>query len=149
MPSFISIRPTVWPQCTNVTGRQDRQRTDSIGRTVLQTVSQKPHIRADCHIRRALRDDMAKRDPCLSSIYVSTIDYANHLRGSTNIKKLQRVQNTVFRGELFAFRTKYSPSVSLLICSCYCTWEIDLYRGHFSPRTFPLDDTAGISPHRF
>ena len=24
MPSFILIRPTVWPQCTNVTDRQDR-----------------------------------------------------------------------------------------------------------------------------
>jgi len=45
MPSFILIRPTVWPQYTNVTDRQtnrtDRQRTDSIGRTVLQTVAQK------------------------------------------------------------------------------------------------------------
>jgi len=42
------IRPTVWPQCTNVTDRtgqtdrQDRQQSDSIGRTVLQTVAQKP-----------------------------------------------------------------------------------------------------------
>jgi len=35
------IRPTVWPQYTNVTDRTDRQRTDSIGRTVLQTVAQK------------------------------------------------------------------------------------------------------------
>jgi len=51
MPGFILIRPTVWPrhvQCTNVTNRQtdrtgqtDRQRTDSIGRSVLQTVAQK------------------------------------------------------------------------------------------------------------
>ena len=45
VPSFVLIRPTVWPQCTNVTdrqtGRTDRQRTDSIGRTVLQTVAQK------------------------------------------------------------------------------------------------------------
>jgi len=40
MPSFILIRPTVWPQYTNVTDRQDRQ-TDSIGRTILQTVAQK------------------------------------------------------------------------------------------------------------
>jgi len=47
-PSFIFIRPTVWPQCTNVTDwadrqidRTDRQRTDSIGRTVLQTVAPK------------------------------------------------------------------------------------------------------------
>ena len=44
MPSFILIHPTVWPQCTNVTDRQDRQTgqwSDSIRRTVLQTVAQK------------------------------------------------------------------------------------------------------------
>ena len=45
MPSFILIRQTVWPQYTNVTVRQtgqtDRQRSDSIRRTVLQTVAQK------------------------------------------------------------------------------------------------------------
>jgi len=47
VPSFILIRPTVWPQCTNVTDRtdrqdrQDRQRSGSIGQTVLQTVAQK------------------------------------------------------------------------------------------------------------
>jgi len=34
MPSFILIRPTVWPRYTNVTDRQDRQRSDSMGRTV-------------------------------------------------------------------------------------------------------------------
>jgi len=43
--SFILIHPTVWPQYTNVTDRQtgqtDRQRSDSIGRTALQTVAQK------------------------------------------------------------------------------------------------------------
>ena len=50
LPSFILIRPTVWPQCTNITDRQtdrqgttDRQRTDSIGQTVLQTVAPKKH----------------------------------------------------------------------------------------------------------
>jgi len=46
MPSFILIRPTVWPQYTNVTDKQTGQtgqRTDSIGRTVLQTVVQKLH----------------------------------------------------------------------------------------------------------
>jgi len=32
LPSFILIHPTVWPQYTNVAG-QDRQRSDSIGRT--------------------------------------------------------------------------------------------------------------------
>jgi len=47
VPSFILIHPTVWPQYTNVTDRTDttdrqtdRQRSDSIGRTVLQPVAQ-------------------------------------------------------------------------------------------------------------
>jgi len=40
--SYILIHPTVWPQYTNVTDRQtgqDRQRPNSIWRTVLQTVA--------------------------------------------------------------------------------------------------------------
>ena len=44
MPSFILIRPTVWPQYTNVTDmthRQTGQWSSRIGRTVLQTVAQK------------------------------------------------------------------------------------------------------------
>jgi len=42
-PSSIIIHPTIWPQYTNVTDRtdrQDRQRSDSIGPTVLETVAQ-------------------------------------------------------------------------------------------------------------
>jgi len=55
MPSIVLIRRTVWPQCTNVTDRQtgqdrtdntDRQRTDSVERTVLQTVAQKIQLTA-------------------------------------------------------------------------------------------------------
>jgi len=38
LPSFIFIRPTVWPQCTNVTERTDRQDRQT---TALQTVAQK------------------------------------------------------------------------------------------------------------
>jgi len=42
-PSLILIRPTVWPQCTNVTDRTGQDNgPDSIGRTVLPTVAQKP-----------------------------------------------------------------------------------------------------------
>jgi len=59
MPSFILIRPAVWPQYTNVTDRQtgqtdrrdrqtDRQRTDSIGRTVWQTVARKRAVNIKC-----------------------------------------------------------------------------------------------------
>jgi len=49
MPRFILILipPTVWPQYTNVTDRQDRTDrlwSDSIGRTVLQTVVLKLYI---------------------------------------------------------------------------------------------------------
>ena len=39
MRSLGLIHPTVWPQYTNVADRTDRQRSDSIGRTVLQTVA--------------------------------------------------------------------------------------------------------------
>jgi len=52
VPSFILIHPAVWPQySTSQTCRQtgqdrqtDRQRSDRIGRTVLQTVAQKYHM---------------------------------------------------------------------------------------------------------
>ena len=39
VPNGILIHPTVWPQYTNVTDRQDGQRSGSIGQTVLQTVA--------------------------------------------------------------------------------------------------------------
>ena len=39
MPGFILIHPTVWPQYTKVTGKQDRNGTRT--GTVLQTVAQK------------------------------------------------------------------------------------------------------------
>ena len=41
VPSGTLIHPTVWRQYTNVTDRQNRQRSDSIGRTILQTAAQK------------------------------------------------------------------------------------------------------------
>jgi len=44
LPSFILIHPTVWPKYTNVadrTGQTERQRSDSIQRTVLETVAQR------------------------------------------------------------------------------------------------------------
>jgi len=52
MSSFILIHPIVWPQYTNVTDRRtDRQRSDSIRRTVLQTVAQKT-VKPDWSIAR-------------------------------------------------------------------------------------------------
>jgi len=61
VPSGILIRPTVWPQDTNVRGmtdrteqhRQGRQRSNSIGRTVLQTVAQ--HHTKSAYRRRSSR----------------------------------------------------------------------------------------------
>jgi len=59
-PSFVLIRPAVWTQYTNVidrqdrTGQTDRQRADSIGRTVLQTVAQKldRNVAAACPLQQ-------------------------------------------------------------------------------------------------
>jgi len=58
MPSFTLIRPTAWPEYANVTDRQtgqtgqNRQRSDSIGRTVLQAVAQK------CTLAEAILSEM-------------------------------------------------------------------------------------------
>ena len=80
VPSFILIRPTVWPQYTSVTDRTDRtdrQRTDSIGRTVLQTVAQKfsklyskrihrlTDRRVVCKFREIWRTEVAEIVRCL------------------------------------------------------------------------------------
>jgi len=55
---FILIHPTVWPQYTNVTDRQaGRQRSDSIGRTILQTVTQK--VICVCRLIRAFDANLA------------------------------------------------------------------------------------------
>jgi len=48
LTTFILIHATVWPQYINVSDRQDRrdrQQSDSIGRTVLQTVAQETRVR--------------------------------------------------------------------------------------------------------
>jgi len=41
LPSGMLIHPAVWPQYTNVSLQTDRQRSDRIGRSLLQTVAQK------------------------------------------------------------------------------------------------------------
>jgi len=62
-PSFILIHPTIWPQYTNVTdrtGQTDKQQSDSIGRTILQTVAQKlkegwlPHMTFNLEMEQAI-----------------------------------------------------------------------------------------------
>ena len=64
-PSFILIHPTVWPQYTNVidrqtgqTDRQAKQRSDSIGRTVLQTVAQNETLSYRTTERHALSNQI-------------------------------------------------------------------------------------------
>jgi len=86
MPSFMLIRPAVWPQYTNVTDKTDRQdRTGQdnspiayIGRTVLQTVAQKldpfiPHTyrthsyyRIECIVKSRSLDRPSTRPTCLN-----------------------------------------------------------------------------------
>jgi len=50
MPSFILIHPTVWPQYTNVTDRQDRQQSDSVanGQRKLASVVPSLFINPNC-----------------------------------------------------------------------------------------------------
>jgi len=80
VPSFVLIRPTVWPQYTNVTDRTDRQtdrqRTDSIGRTVLQTVAPKVILMS-----------------CKTSVYST----ANRLNFIVNVKFQLKFTNNGFR----------------------------------------------------
>ena len=69
------------------------------------------HIRALRHIRRSLTDDMART--VVASLVHSRIDYTNSLvHGSTNIKKLQQLQNTAARIVLPHLSKR--PSTSLL-----------------------------------
>ena len=56
------------------------------------------HIRALCHIRRSISEDVAKMVAC--SIVGSRLDYCNSLyagMSEANFDKLQRVQNTMAR----------------------------------------------------
>ena len=69
------------------------------------------HIWALRDIRRSLTDDMAKM--VAASLVHSRIDYANSLvHGSTNIKKLQRLQNTAVR--IILPHLSKLPSTSIL-----------------------------------
>jgi len=71
------IHPTVSPQYTNVTDRQDRQtgqQSDSIGRTVLQTVAQKS-LRLPVYCNCALKLYRVRFDfaPNLSSLALNVL----------------------------------------------------------------------------
>ena len=87
MPSFILIHPTVWPQYTNVTdrqtdrtGRQDRrgQRSDSIGRTVLQTVAQTLILKRRLRSRN-MRSGVFDHRRCRSDTWICTCGHTPQL----------------------------------------------------------------------
>jgi len=42
VPSDTLIHPTLWPQCTNVTDRQDSERSDGVGRTPNSFINDRP-----------------------------------------------------------------------------------------------------------
>jgi len=69
MPRFILIRPTVWPQCTNVTDRQDR--TDN----GLNGIAQKS-TRHRCN-------NWPPQTPSLKSVYGSTASYGLYIHTFT------------------------------------------------------------------
>jgi len=84
VPSGILIHPTVWLQYTNVTRHIDRQRSESIGRTVLQTVAQSPKY-CDRHFA-AFR--IHSRRPCRHVNYSSSSFYRPSIRqyGMHNVR---------------------------------------------------------------
>jgi len=51
LPSFILIHRTSWSQGTNVADKTARQRSDRIGRTVLQTIAQKRKFNFENNLR--------------------------------------------------------------------------------------------------
>ena len=78
MPSFIWIHPTVWPHYTSVTDRTDRQRSDSIGRTVLQTVAQKLTERP--HFHKLITEQRKSFEVILNVIWIFCDIYSVHVK---------------------------------------------------------------------
>ena len=107
MPSFILIRPTVWPQCTNVTDRQDRtERSDSIG-----------------------RNRFTNGRPKTESSYKNAGDGSKYSDMCHNVKKLVCVENLHLRrggstailvhGQVtIIFVVSVGLSVCLFVCLC-------------------------------
>ena len=120
MPSFILIRPTVWPQYTNVTDRPDRQRTDSTGRTVLQTVAQKPRSRlllgeigsrVSCWENpRLLLGEIGSRKPINCGAQVGATSVGRSVANSQHVRIRKREE----KGTIIVDRL----STSTLLASC-------------------------------
>ena len=101
MRSFILIRPTVWPQCTNVTDRQDRQdktgqdsrlqRSDSIGRTVLQTVAQKSNKFFQSYDHKCTATFFMNH-----SVYLYLVPFPRYCQSVTKMKRHHVTLNTPF-----------------------------------------------------
>jgi len=90
-PSFILIHPTVWPQYVKVTDRrdrQDRQLSDSIGRTVLEKVAQK----------RRMVFVVVQRDAVLVSCLFESVQYDGLLSRRADGKLLHTADKTPLSG---------------------------------------------------
>ena len=105
VPSGIFTHPTVWPQYTNVTrlthrhaDRQDRQRSDSIGRTVLRTVAHKGHIETPRNF-----------------LYMLTV-YVARSSSDDNAIRL-----TLSFGEVVIDTTFAECTIDALVCACVCS----------------------------
>ena len=95
IPSGILIYPTVWPQYTNVTGRTDRQRFDSIGRTVLQTVAPKVviDVRSGLDMSTGRQYDSRRRSLIATSgIITSRVVQRHHFQADDRHYSLRRRQ---------------------------------------------------------
>ena len=100
MRSFILIHPTVWPQWTmqhhrkDTTGRTDRQRSDSIGRTVLQMVSQRSLyncISEDACRRKLSRDPNRPTKVHIANVHPICLQICHQLIGRKRVLSIDSV----------------------------------------------------------
>ena len=91
------IRPTVWPQYTNITDRTEQtgQRPDSIGRTVLQTVAQKWSVQFSLDVRsrgrtRSLRQSRRCRTMTHNTAAASTNVVLEQMGLELTFERVQR-----------------------------------------------------------
>ena len=106
MTSFILIHPTVWPQYTNVTDRQDR--SDSIGRTVLQTVTKKSKEFFPSYNHKCTATFFMKHSVCRSFS-------GRHIEGEMNDNKV----STIILKVVITILSRY-----ILLESCFLSYDI-------------------------
>jgi len=162
MPSFILIRPTVWLQYTNVTDRQrgqTGQRTDSIGRTALQTVAEKrfrvPGFGTGSGMlepvpwSRLLRQITTKKRQKLGGLQPEG-DSINRSRRNLAPKRIPSVCSSAINLAVIGKRGRSSPQVAEFVQTCAFGHRKPTQWTHVDKIWFVIVDlgSAPVSLHR-